>query len=254
MRNTKVPIVILHGWNLSGSRFQPLVTAFKQQGFDVFAPDLPGFGTQPKPDRPFTLEDYAEFVNQFLQKKKIKKCILIGHSFGGRVGLIFSKIYKSKVHALILTGVPIFPPVPKLKMKAFLIIAKIGGILFQLPVLSFIAEPVKKFLYKISGSSDYYRTEGVMRATFRLIIKQDLLPALQSLTIPTLMIWGEKDIITPLWIARKAVKILNNCHSERSRGISSINKLIIIPNERHMVAVNQPQEFVDYVRSFLNAL
>ena len=81
-----------------------------------------------------------------------------------------------------------------------------------------------------------------MRETFRLIIKQDLLRTLEQLAIPILMIWGTKDPITPLWIAQKAHRIKPE------------SELIIIPNERHMVSVTQPKEFVNHVRSFLNTI
>lgn len=238
----KLPLLILHGWNLSGSRFRPLQVAFEKKGFTVFAPDLPGFGNAKIPPKPYSLSDYALFVETFLDRHNIKKCIIVGHSFGGRVALIFTQSHPEKVAALILTGTPLFPPVAKLKMKLFLIIAKVGKLFFLIPPLSFFAEISKKFLYRVSGSSDYYRTEGMMRQTFRLVVKEDLLPALQSISIPLLMIWGGNDAITPVWIAQKAHKIKPE------------SQLIIIEGERHMVPVDQPGKFVNGVITFLEAV
>ncbi len=65
------PLVILHGWGLSGSRFEPLVRELKNRGLTVFAPDFPGFGKAYIPSRPFFLRDYVEFLDDYFKKHNI---------------------------------------------------------------------------------------------------------------------------------------------------------------------------------------
>lgn len=63
-------IIILHGWGLAGDRYNALRKILEDKGFQVFAPDMPGFGSEPLVKDPMNIDDYVEFVATFFEKER----------------------------------------------------------------------------------------------------------------------------------------------------------------------------------------
>lgn len=229
----KQPIVILHGWNLSAKFFIKLKEILRDKGYQVFVPDFPGFGDEPLPKKTYNTDDYVKFLEKYLNKIKINKCIIIGHSFGGRIGIKFAAENPEKVKKLILTGVPGVRPTFRMKVLIFRFLAKVGKIIFSFPLLINLIPKARKILYRIVQESDYLKTQGVMRETFKNIIAEDLTPTMSKITCPTKLIWGEKDMITPIWIAKKMVDLISN------------SVLAIVPNEGHSFIYKNPTIFIE---------
>lgn len=235
-------IVILHGWGLSGKTFAPLAETLKKSGYRVYAPDMPGFGEAKMPERPLTLTDYTQFLDRYIKNNDIEHPILIGHSFGGRVSLKYNELYPKCVRALILSGTPGFTPIPKKKLILFITLAKIGGFLFSIPPLSLIQDSVRRWYYYAVGAKEFFRAEGTMRETFKHIVKEDLVTAMEAVNIPTFLLWGEYDIIVPITIA------------ERMHRIIAGSELVMIPEADHGVPFKQSDVFASYVERFLSSL
>lgn len=235
----KSPIVILHGWGLSGKTFTPLADALKKRGHRVFAPDMPGFGEAAQPEKPLTLADYARFLDGFLRKMKIEHPILVGHSFGGRVSLKYNELHPKNVRAFVLSGTPGFTPIPKKKLLLFIALAKVGKFLFSIPPLSLLQDAVRRWYYYVVGAKEFFRAEGAMRETFKNIVKEDLVTAMEAVDIPTLLLWGEYDIIVPVAIA------------QRMRQVIAGSELVVIPEADHGVPFKQPEVFTSYIERFL---
>lgn len=233
-------VVLLHGWNLSKATFTPLFDAFSKEGFRVYSFDFPGFGREPSPKKPWHVVDYAEFLKRYLDTHGIKKAMLVGHSFGGRVALKFVQLYPSMVSHLVLSGTPGFSPVLKRKMLFFFILAKIGSFIFSIPPLSFFADFAKRFLYYASGSREFFRAEGTMRETFKNVVADDLIVPMQSVVCPTLLLWGEYDLIVPLAICYRMAEVMP----------TAIVK--VIAEADHGAPFKNSNIFVSYVRSFVN--
>jgi pimeloyl-ACP methyl ester carboxylesterase len=238
----KADIIILHGWGLSGDRFASLVSEFKKKGYSAFSPDLPGFGKSRIPDNPQTLENYADFLHDYIRSKKLKAPILIGHSFGGRVALFYQFKYPSHISALILSGTPGFTPVAKRKIQFFVVLAKIGKVFFSIPPLSLFQESVRKWFYYIAGARDFYRAQGVMRETFKTIVQQKLETAMKSVRVPVLLIWGELDQICPVTVAK------------RMHALMPASQLDIVPNMTHAIPFKEPEIFSNRVEKFLKTV
>ncbi len=238
----KSPIVILHGWGLSGKTFTPLAESLKKQGFRVYAPDLPGFGESKIPGSPLTLVDYAQFLDEYLTKNRIQQPIFIGHSFGGRVSLKYNQLHPKHVRVLILSGTPGFTPIPKKKLLLFIALAKVGKLLFSIPPLNLVQDAVRRWYYYVVGAREFFRAEGTMRETFKSIVREDLVAAMEVVDIPTLLLWGEYDIIVPVSIA------------ERMHQVIAGSELIVIPEADHGVPFKQPEVFASYVERFLKTL
>lgn len=233
---------MLHGWNLTSEKFQPLIHELRRNGFQAEATDLPGFGESAMPKKELYLDDYVNFVEELIQKKKWKNAIIIGHSFGGRIAIKLAANKPGYLRAVVLTGAPGYSPVPKLKIIFYLFLAKLGNKVFAPPVLSNIREISRKFLYKIAKAQDFYNTDRNMRNTFRNIVNQDLKGLLPDISIPTLIIWGTDDQITPVWIGKKMAHDI------------SCSVLKLIPNARHGVPWTHPEEFTIALNNFLQTV
>lgn len=229
------PIVILHGWGLSKDRYDGLCTELQKKRFRVYSFDFPGFGAAKIPNAPLVLADYAAFLDGYLNKNNLKNPILIGHSFGGRVALKYQFMHPDRVHALILTGTPGFTPVAKKKLMVLIAAAKIGKIFLNVPF-------IRDWFYYVAGARDYYRARGPMKQTFKNIVQESLVDYMRAVRIPTVLVWGENDMITPIWVARKMTGVIRN------------SKLIIIPESDHGVSYKKPGIFVAHIYDFLLSL
>lgn len=237
-----ITFVVLHGWGLSGKTFLPLTEALQKQGNRVYAPDLPGFGEAGMPERPLNLTDYVQFLDGYFQKMRIEHPVFIGHSFGGRVSLKYNELHPRSVRALILSGTPGFTPIAKKKLILFITLAKIGKLLFSIPPLNLLQDVVRRWYYYAVGAKEFFRAEGTMRETFKHIVKEDLVRAMEAVDIHTLLLWGEYDIIVPVAIA------------ERMHQIIAGSELIVIPEADHGVPFKQPEVFALYVDRFVKSL
>lgn len=242
MMKEKPPIVILHGWALTGDTFLPLVDALRLLGYRAVSPDLPGFGSAELPKKPLGLKEYAEFLREYLHKHNIKKPILFGHSFGGRISLKYQQLYPSEISALVLSGTPGFTPVSRWRMVIGFVVSKFGAAFFMLPPFRLIEDRVRLFWYRLIGAKDFLRPQKVMRDTFKKIVTESLVEPMKSVSCPCLLVWGEGDGIVPVAIARRMEKIILGA------------KLVIIPESRHGVPWKKPEEVAILIDDFVKQL
>jgi len=219
--NQKPTIIILPGWGGSQKTWQDFIKK-AEVNFNVICIDLPCFGKEPCPKEVWGTEEYSDFV-----KNKISKVhnqlptVIIGHSFGGAVATHLIAHNPNIADKLILTGAAIIRPKIRIRKIIFGSIAKIGKIIFNLPILNKFQNISKKLLYKIADSPDYNKTSGRKREIYKKIIKQDQQHLLKKIKIDTLLIWGKKDKMTPLKYGKKIHSQLPNA------------KLVIIEDGTH---------------------
>ena len=186
-------IVLLHGWGASKERLFPLGKALTEIGFRVLIPDLPGFGKSSLPSRPWGVGEYADFISKVIDKFYGKKKVyLFGHSFGGRVAIKIASRYPKKIAGIALCGSAGISRGNFFKRIFFLILAKTGKQIFPQ------SERPRRLIYRLAREHDYEKTRGVMRETFKLVISEDLNPLLPKIKIPTLILWGTEDKMTPV--------------------------------------------------------
>ncbi len=231
----KTPIIILHGWGLFGEKYKELRNIFGENGYKVFLLDLPGFGGEKLIKESMFLDDYVEFVEKFIDKNKLKKIILIGHSFGGRVSVKFAVKYPNQVEKLVLTGAPVIREKLNFKKNVISYLVKKLKILVPKP----IEGQIKKIIYKFLGEWDYYKAKN-LKQTFVNIINEDLTQNLKDIKTPTFLIWGENDKFVPIEYAGKANKLIEK------------SKLKIISNESHGLPYNNPELFAKEILEHIN--
>lgn len=217
-------IVFLHGW---GSRATHLKSIFENLP-NFVALDLPGFGSSDSPKTPWGVADFADFLENFINKLEIKNPILVGHSVGGSFILKYLSDGGAAKKAILIASAGIRKK--GLKIFVYKIIAKIFKLVFFIPGLRIFKDKIRKKFYSAIDSKDYIEA-GKMVESYKKIIRDDLTGDLQKVKIPTVLIWGERDTITPL----RQAKLMQ----EKIVG----SKLFVIPGAGHFSFIDQPEKF-----------
>jgi pimeloyl-ACP methyl ester carboxylesterase len=212
------PLLILHGWGSKAENWSQVAQILSTKGYKSYIPDLPGFGESQKPDFAWGLGEYCSFINEFVKVLNLNNFNLLGHSFGGALAAKYVLKFPGKTNKLFLVGAAC------IRERSFK--KNLFRILKVLKVVPF----AKKFFYKFIAKSDYPQTEGIMREIYLKVIKEDLSGELGKINIPTVIIWGKKDDITPL---RQGKKINSKIKD---------SKLIVIPNQGHGLQLTAPEE------------
>ena len=135
--SSKINIIYLHGWGQNINMMMPIAKPFIKK-HNVLIIDLPGFGDSEEPKDVWSIYDYADMVNALSKELKMKNPILIGHSFGGKISLVYASMYET--NKLVLLASPYRKHVKKdsLKIKLLKFMKKVPG-------LKGIAEKAKKY-------------------------------------------------------------------------------------------------------------
>lgn len=233
-------IVVLHGWASHLANWQPFVKSLKAKGYKVYQPTMPGFG-KTKTKKPWSTQDYADWLLSFLESKKLAKTILIGHSFGGQVAIQFTCLNHKKVSKLILVNSGGIRPKLTTKRAFFWILAKLGKILFSLPLIKSFASLARKLLYKAAREGDYFKASPIMKQTLTKVIKEDQKKILPAISTPTLLLWGQKDTMTPIKDGRLLHQLLPN------------SKLFVFKSARHGLPFTHTKKVVAKILWFISS-
>ncbi|MBQ6538873.1 MAG: alpha/beta hydrolase [Bacilli bacterium] len=191
-------VLLLHGWgqNIEMMRFIGDKICDK---YRITVLDFPGFGESDEPKEDWTVSDYVELVHDLVLSLDIKKPIIVGHSFGGRVAIKYSSKYE--VEKLVLMGAPCFNDKKDLDLKT-----KILKGLKKLPGMDRFGEFMKNYI----GSTDYKNSSPMMRKILVNVVGEDLSEDAKKIKVPTLLIWGTNDEAAPIEEARRLEKILQD--------------------------------------------
>lgn len=229
-------ILFLHGWQDDLHTFDALASLLSET-YRVIRLDLPGFGQSEMPKEVWDLDNYAEFVKNFIKKLNIQVDTLIGHSFGGRVIIKGVSTKNLHVHKIILinsSGIAKNKTLRNLVLKTG---AKIAGIITYIPPLIFWREKLREKIYKFIGSD--YLESGAMKETFLKIIAENLTESAKKITVPALLIWGADDTETPLSDGKLFSRLIPN------------SKLEIINGSGHFVHQENSKDVAKLIQEFL---
>lgn len=183
-------IVFLHGWGASASAF--LFVAKKVAlDYRVTLLDFAGFGDSDEPNFAYDVGDYANDVLCLLDELNIKRCTLVGHSFGGRVAIELASKHKKVVERLVLVDSAGMKPRRKPSYYFRVILHKIRK---------------KLGLKGLSGSKDYQVLSPLMRQTFVKVVNYYQDGLLKDIVCPTAVFWGKDDKETPIYMFKRIVK------------------------------------------------
>lgn len=239
------PLLFLHGWGSSSASFSPVLNRI-QPLRTCFLPDLPGFGNSGKPKQPWTVSDYADATEIFIQKHLPDgRFDLLVHSFGARIAikLLTRPELSSRIDKVIFTGAAGL--VPKRSVSYYF--RKYTAKLLKLPFLILPASLRdrglnhlrKSAVWKSLGSSDYQTLGGVMRQTFVNVVTEHLDEELPKISHEILLLWGSDDAATPMEQAKRMEAGLKNC------------ALVTIANAGHYAFIDKPAQFAAIAIAYL---
>lgn len=229
--STSEPILFLHGWGVATAPYQEVINVLCQR-YKVIAPDLPGFGKSDGKNLTWDYDKYANFIIAFLRELNIKKLHLIGHSLGGGVGVTLAATMPDLVSSLILvdsTGIPV-DPIPKVLVQRGI---EMTG---QTPQIRYpqIQQVFQGFAYNL-----LFKTQNTIYVLLLTLTKdlKSLLPQIQS---PCLIVWGAKDLTTPLSAGKEFSRLIKN------------SKLVVVEEGYHEWSIFFVDKFTKIVFNFLD--
>ncbi|MBK8746479.1 MAG: alpha/beta hydrolase [Saprospiraceae bacterium] len=247
-----IPIILIHGTASSLHTFDAWTEILKKTK-RVIRMDLPAYGlTGPFPDDNYSMKHYTAFLKEFLTALKIKQCVLAGNSLGGQIAWNFTLEQPEMVKKLILIDAAGYP----LKSKSVPVGFKIGRMPVLNKILTFITP---RFIVRSSVENVYFDkskvTDSLVDRYFDLTLRagnrqafvdrfkmkddENAYIKIKNIVQPTLILWGENDLLIPVENAYKFQKDLPN------------NSLFLLDKCGHVPMEESPKESLKPVIDFL---
>ena len=220
-------IIVLHGLMGTLSNFEDTFNHFSKNGYKVLIPELPLYSL---PLIKTNVKNLAGFLKDFMEHKKLDSAILLGNSLGGHIALYFTKNYQEKVTALVLTGSSglyekaMGDSFPKRGSYEY-IEEKTKGVFYD-PAIG-TKEMVDDVFKIVNDRSSVIRTLAIAKSAIRHNMSADL----PEMKIPTCIIWGKQDTVTPPEVADDFHKLLPN------------SNLFWIDKCGHAAMMERPEQF-----------
>jgi len=236
------PLVLIHGFLGSSIMWEPQINYFKDY-FRVISPDLPGFGKSNKAKSYNDIKSIANLILNFLEKRKINKFHLLGHSMGGMVVQEMSKISGDKISKLICYSTGSIGKMPERFETIEESRQRFKDIGYKKTAYSiaetwFVQGNKSKYFYLCSESGKEANHEAIDNALIAMK-NWNGKKNLKNINNQTLIIWGDKDRsynfnqidILKRNIPNSSLKIFKDC--------------------AHNVHLEKPIEFNECVKNFL---
>lgn len=228
--NKDETVLFLHGWGANLNSFSFFSKQLNGE-YSTLQVDFSGFGESEKLKYAFTVFDYAFEIFKLLKTLNINSIIIIAHSFGVRVAILLETMFNLNVKKMIFIGGAGVKP-------KFNIIKT-----FKIYNYKFAKFLNKTKLFKINlnkfGSLDYKQLNSIQKQTFLNIVNFDETNLLKQISSKTLLIWGEEDKETPVYMAKIMNKKIKN------------SKLIIVKNAGHFCFSTHSNFVLFHVKNFL---
>lgn len=232
---TGAPVVLMHGWGCDHTTVRS-IAAILESGMRVYNLDLPGHGQSDEPPTAWGVDEYTRMVEKFCSLNGIAAPVLIGHSFGGRIGLLMAS--RNPVKRMVLVDAAGIKPRRKpsyyIKVYSFKTAKKLLPLLFGRKRGQ---EMIDRWRGS-AGSADYRNSSPMMRAVMSRCVNQDLKHVMPQIKASTLLIWGAKDTATPLSDAKYMEKHIPDAG------------LVAFPEAGHYSFLDNAWEFKGVLREF----
>ena len=234
--NAPRDIVLIHGSGADHSHWPDELAEL--EGYNIYFLDLPGHGQSPGPGRDSVIA-YADVVTAFIVQRGLTRVTLFGHSLGSAIVQVLALHQPNWLEAIVLVGagarLKVIPAlIEQLETHFPAAVEQICRSLFgpEAPPALVAAERQR-----------YLATDWrLIRADFLACNSFDVMERLGEITVPTLVITGGADGLTPI---KYGQFLKDNIPGAR---------LVIIPNAGHLVTREKPAEFIQALRTFLKAV
>ena len=229
-------IILLHGLMGGLSNFKDVINFFSTKNYKVIIPELPIYSL---PLKETTVTAFSDFLEVFIEYKKLNNVIILGNSLGGHIGLIFSNKNPNLVKSLVLTGSSglyensMGESYPKRENYDY-IKRKTQEVFYNPDVAT--KEIVDEVFETVNNREKLVRTLAIAKSAIRHNMSKEL----PNIKTPTLLIWGENDLVTPPEVAIEFKSLLPN------------SELKWIKKCGHAPMMEYPREFNRILSNWLN--
>lgn len=232
------PLILMHGWGCDHTTVRS-IAATAAQTHTVYNIDFPGFGGSQEPAKVWGVELYTRLIEDLVRKEGLERPVLIGHSFGGRVSILYAS--RNDVDKVVLVDAAGIKPKRSLKYYLKVYSFKAGKRFWELLLGKENAQERVDRMRTKRGSSDYAGASPMMRRILSKVVNEDLTDRLPLISAPTLLIWGENDTATPIADAKKMSRLIPG------------SGLVSFPGCGHYSFLDNPIQFRAVLSSFLKS-
>ena len=235
-------VVLLHGWGCSTELMKPVADALSAD-MTVLSVDFPAHGQSQQPPEPWGVPEFATCLKELLTRLNFLPCSVIAHSFGGRVTIELASADAGMFDRIILTGAAGIrkqadgkaskKTTTYKKLKALVEMSR------KLHIFGNLPDKWQEALIQKYGSKDYAVLSPEMRKTFVKVVNYDQSDKLAKIKNSTLLVWGDKDTETPLWMGQQMEKEIAD------------SALIVLNGGTHFAYLEHGARFNAIARSFL---
>ena len=243
-------LLLLHGFGSSLQTWDEWAAQL-DPNYRVIRLDLPGFGlTGPSPVNDYSEEKDVATLTHFVDKLGIDELSVIGHSMGGKMAWTFAADQGPRVKALVLMAPDGYPQAEDIGSRPYAMPAVMGLMKFFLPKY-LVRKSLEPAFFDATALDerlveryhDMLRAPGVRGAILergQQTIYTDPVPRLKRITAPTLLLWGQDDLMIP------------SSNAQRYAGVLADSQTVLLPNLGHLLQEEQPQLGLAQVTQFLN--
>ncbi len=251
-RGTGPVLLLLHGMFGDHLDWEPVLEPLSRSN-RVVAVDLPGFGESDKPDLEYQFDLFVETVSVLINELRLGRPALVGNSFGAIVATLLASQSPESVKALVLVsggGILMFTPEDlknfdeKFTVENLRLLTPQFHEIFFSRVMFTRGEAWRRYVAKQSAKlfrPDYAAYTHVLQRAAGRAARIDVKPELKKLQLPVLLLWGDRDLVFPPDKSREVLPSMRNATTA------------IIRDAGHAPQLDNPTEFVERVKAFLDA-
>lgn len=232
-------LLLMHGWGCNLTTVASIERIALEAGWRVVNIDLPGHGQSEEPSEVWGVEDYTHLIELLVETLGIESPALLGHSFGGRIGILYSSRHPETNRLILVDAAGIKP------RRTFTYYRKVYTFK-ALKWLMYLALGRKEAERRLdarrakAGSADYAAASPMMRRILSRTVNEDLTSRLPLIKAPTLLIWGKQDTATPMRDAETMERLIPDAG------------LVAFDACGHYSFLDNPAGFKAVLTSFLN--
>jgi len=230
------PIIILHGLMGGLSNFEGVINFFSENGYKIIVPELPIYTMSLLKTN---VKNFAKYVHEFIEFKGFDQVILLGNSLGGHIGLYHTKLFQGKVKALVITGSSgLYESAMGggyTKRSDYEVIKKKAQDVFYDPEVA-TKEIVDEVYATVNDRNKLIKTLAIAKSAIRHNMAKDL----PNMNVPTCIIWGRNDNVTPPNVADEFNSLLPD------------SDLFWIDKCGHAAMMEHPKEFNNILSKWLS--
>lgn len=256
----KINLLFVHGLSSNSDAWSKNIETLKKD-YTCIAIDLPGYGKSSKPDVVYTPSYFSEVIHQFIENLELNNVVLIGHSMGGQASVKFASTYPDALEKLILiapAGLEQFTETSASIMKSFftpeLVKMTSDAQIEKNYALNFHEQPVEvsKMINdrkRIKEASDFDAHCNAIVSSVYGMLDDTVYADLEAITIKTLVIFGDKDLLIPNRYFNPTLTIedIGEVASEKIKNV----KLKFIKDAGHFVQFEKSKETNALIKQFV---